>query len=596
MKIKENLIKTDILIVGSAAGIRAAIEIAGEQNLEVTIAVKGKLGRSGATPMAGADLTIDGESACKLGFPGNPNDKPINFAEDIVTEGLFLNNQKLVKDYTSHAGEAIKDIIEWGMNVKSFERAHGEESPRGIITTGIQICNALLRRLKKCDRVQVLNYTMIVDLIVKNNRITGALGIDLRTGEVIIFKCKAVILATGGWHKLYPFTSGSSDLTGDGHGMAFRAGAELIDMEMVQFCPNIIISPKLFKGALFLYWPLGEYVTGHLLNSRGERFLRKWDDERMENNTKEIVSLATAYEIINGRGSPSGGVYYSLNHLPKDIFKIISEGIPNWKWERVDYTIIMEKLSNGYGVEVAPAAHFFIGGIKINKKYETNIAGLYACGECAGGLWGSNRIAAATTQILVQGKLAGKYAVKYAKNSDYLENDENKIIEIINKINRPFKEKGNFFKPIELKKEIQKIASDAVGLIREEKKLKSAINNVKQIRNRIINDSQVDSSNRIFNLEWKDYIELYNLVDVLELSLNSALLRKESRGEHFRTDYTEINNDKWLKNIILKKDTSAKDGIKIRTESVVNVFLKLPKGVMSYKDAMKIQTSTLQKD
>lgn len=177
----------------------------------------------------------------------------------------------------------------------------GRKNPRGIITTGVQIASALRRKLKKSKGIKVVPYTMVVDLLTKDNKVIGALGINLSTGKVIIFKTKAVVLATGGWHQLYPFTSGSDDLTGDGQAMAYRAGAELIDMEMVQFCPNIILTPPRYKGALFLYWPIGGEVTGHLLNSSGERFMRRWDLKRMENSTKEIVSIASAYEVKEGK-------------------------------------------------------------------------------------------------------------------------------------------------------------------------------------------------------------------------------------------------------------------------------------------------------
>jgi len=592
MRYIDRVISTDVLIIGGACGARAAIE-ADRKGVDVTVVVKGNVGRSGATPMAGADLTIDGESACRLGYPGNPDDKPENFAKDIVTEGLYLNNQKLVKAYTENAGKVVEEIIRWGMKVKAFERAHGEENPRGIITTGVQIANALRKKLRNSTRVKVIPYTMVIDLLTKDNRVIGAVGVELTTGEVIVFESKAVILATGGWHQLYPFTSGSDDLTGDGQAMAYRAGAELIDMEMSQFCPNIILAPPRWRGALFLYWPIGGEVTGYLLNNRGERFMRRWDLKRMENNTKEIVSIASAYEVREGRGSPSGGVFYSLKHLPKDIFNQMRDKFPSWKWENIDYSPLMKKLEDGFAVEVGPAAHFFIGGIRVNNKQETSLTGLYAAGECAGGLWGANRIAAATTQILVQGKIAGEYAAEFAKNSEIVSYDPEQVAEIVKEVFSPFQKKMGQ-KPYKVRHQLQKIAWENLGVIREEKTLKLAIEKAKEIKYQYLPDCFLSSKTRIYNLEWKGFLELRNLVEILEVSATSALLRKESRGAHYRIDYPKTDNDRWLKNIILKKDLSDKQSVLNYLVPVVVDFMPLPKGVISYEESIKIATSTLE--
>jgi len=321
--------------------------------------------------------------------------------------------------------------------------------------------------------------------------------------------------------------------------------------------------------------------------------MRRWDLKRMENSTKEIVSIASAYEVKEGRGTPKGGVFYSLNHLPKNIFNQMKTKLPNWKWEHVDYSPLMEKLEEGFAIEVTPAAHFFIGGIKVNCKQETNLPGLYAAGECAGGLWGANRIAAATTQILVQGKIAGEQAAKFAKNNDFFDYDSKQVDEIIRKIFAPFQRKKGQ-KPHQIKHQLQKLAWENMGVVREQKTLKSALENVKKLRQEDLPKCYFSSKTHRYNLEWKGFLEVCNLTDIMELSAASALFRKESRGAHFRTDYPETDNDQWLKNIILKKAPSGKPSVTTRLAPVKVDFMPLPKGVMKYEETIEVATSTLE--
>jgi succinate dehydrogenase/fumarate reductase flavoprotein subunit len=227
MRHSSHIHSTEILIIGSAgAGLRAAIGAAG--SAKVTVLSKGPYGRGGATVMAGADIMLDGKSLSEMGFTGDPSDSREKFFHDIVVEGFELNNQEMVQIYVDEAPDRIRELLEWGMKTDS-ERAFR----RGLITSGAEILRVLRKQVAAAE-VAVFEFTMAVDLLVEEGRVCGAVGVNVRDGSIIFFKAKAVILATGGWHELFAFNTGSDELTGDGPAMAYRAGARLTNMEMAR--------------------------------------------------------------------------------------------------------------------------------------------------------------------------------------------------------------------------------------------------------------------------------------------------------------------------------------------------------------------------
>ena len=293
----DRILKTDLLIIGSeGAGGHAAIEAA-KSGINILIITKGKIGQCGASQMAGADFNVDGKTAKILGFPGDDRDNPELFFETLVRESLYLGNQKMVEKYVEYAPKAMKDLLDWGMRIYSYESAHSEEMARGIITSGTLWVAAIRKKIRELN-IPLIEDTIVIDLLVSEGRIAGAIALDIITGETILIKCKALILATGGWHVAYPFNTGPYDLTGDGVAMAYRAGLELISMEMIQFCPITMVWPPKDRGSIILYMtseidPFNKTIR--LLNNKGERFMEKYDLENLEQSTKEIVSFLLSF-------------------------------------------------------------------------------------------------------------------------------------------------------------------------------------------------------------------------------------------------------------------------------------------------------------
>jgi len=296
--------RTDVLVIGSeAAGARAAIAVC-EQGVNVVIVTKGRMSMSGATVTAIAGIAIDRRSTKELlDLPGDTEDSPDAFFDDIVTEGKYINNQKLVEVAVNEGPLRVKELADWGMKINSFSErpGPGHRFPRDVRTTGRQIVRALG---KKSAGIKVIEDMMVTDLITLDGRVVGAVGLDLRRGEFAVILAKAVVLATGGGQTVYPITTAPEELTGDGQAIAFRAGAKLVDMEMVQFHPFDLIFPPAWKGIGFPFSIIMGIKGAWLLNKRGERFMAKWDPKRMENNTRDVLSIAIMNEVLEGQGIP----------------------------------------------------------------------------------------------------------------------------------------------------------------------------------------------------------------------------------------------------------------------------------------------------
>ncbi len=577
----DKIVASDVLIIGSeGAGSRAALAAA-EQGCDVTIVSKGKIAKSGVTIMAGADITLDGTSLHKLGFAGDPEDSEEKFFRDIVVQGFYINNQRLVRAYVSSAPARVRELLDWGLRVSSAGR-------REINTTGVEIMRVLTSRVRNFGNIQIIEDVMVTDLLTKNGKVLGAVGVDINTGEFVLFKSKAVILATGGWHEAYLFNTGSEGLSGDGQAMAYRAGAELTNMEMVTFCPNVILWPQIYRGSIFLYI-LGMF-QGTLLNSKGKRFLEKYHPSIVELATKTewnklLLSIFSMREIYERKASPHGGVYFSLKGLTKQDLENSEAFVimPNWKFQGTDYTKLVENMLNGELVEVGPAAHYFEGGIKINEKCETSLHGLYAAGECCGGLFGANRVAAATTEILVQGAIAGKYAAEYAKKlPNQIEVNVSQVKKLKGKVFAPLKRKEGV-RPLEIKRKIQVIAQENIGVIRHEKSLANALKQLSKIKKNELLKLCPSTKVPEYNMEWITTLEIENMVQVLEMSARAALIRKESRGVHYRLDYPNVDNNNWLVEIVIKR---ANNGMKAYTHPITITDVKPPKGVMSFEESI----------
>ncbi len=512
---------TDVLIIGGGgAGLRAAIEC---KNLNVIIAVKGLLGKSGCTIMA--------EGGYNAVF--NPKDSFKKHFYDTIKGGGFINNPKLVEILVRNAPKELINLEKYGA---IFDRKNGfiAQRPFGGQSfnrtcysgdrTGHEIISSLLEYLNKFDRVKILEDVMAIKLIVKNGKCYGAIFLDLNNGNLFPIYAKSTILATGGAGQLYPITSNPIQKTGDGFAIAYNEGAELIDMEMVQFHPTGIAG----KGILVTEAVRGE--GGRLYNRYGERFMERYDKERMELSTRDIVARAIYKEIIEGRGI-NGGVYLDISHLPKEIIE-----------KRLE-TTFKQFLRLGIDIRkepmlVSPTAHHFMGGLKIDEYCRTNIEGLFACGEVAGGIHGANRLggnALADTQVF--GAIAGKSAKIYA------ENNELEIFDVkIKDINRDGE--LNIYNLLD---KLKNIMWENVSIIRNKEKLNYALKEIKKI------ESLLDDVKIFGVVDLQKYYELKNLLTTAKLVCKSALYREESRGAHYREDFPETK-DEWRGNIVIKDD------------------------------------------
>lgn len=539
-------LKNDVLVIGSGgAGLRAAIAAA-SGGASVTLVSKGPLGRSGATIIAGADIMADGGTLAELGYPDKPDDTPNDWARDILIEGFNLNDENLVHAYVHGAGPRVCELLKWGMKVRGTEE-------RALITTGVSIASSLRRGLADLA-VTSLSGVTVVDLLTGEGRVSGALAIDYETGELILLRAKAVVLATGGWHQAYSFNAGADELTGDGQGMAYRAGAELVDMEMVTFAPNILLGPPRYRGSLFFY-----VLPGKLLNRNGEEFMA-WEDPKVAKlaSTTEwnklLFSKASMREVRAGRGGPRGGVFFSMKHMPSNLFDRLDEDYPGWRFQGDDFSALMEQMRDGYAVEVGPAAEYFEGGIRINERCETSIPGLYAAGECSGGLFGANRVAAATTEMVVEGEISGREAARTIKDLDFPTIDSRQVETLSSRALKPLLSRSAETSTVaELRHRLRDVSYQRVGVLRDAKSLAEAIEEMKDIASALGKLSLV-TARRDHNREWTEAIELRNMLQCVELSAQAALAREESRGVHVREDRPFVDDSKWHKHIVASQE------------------------------------------
>jgi succinate dehydrogenase/fumarate reductase flavoprotein subunit len=575
-----NLMETDVLVIGGGgAGFRAAVG-AREKGAEAILVSKGPLARCGATPMAGADFTLDGNSLNRLNFNGDPEDSFEKMFNDIVTQGFYLNNQKLVEQYIRTAPVCLKELLDWGLTVSFSEE-------RAIFTTGINIMDVLLKKARSMGAT-LMEDTMILDLVLKDGRIAGALGIDIASGEFVRFKTKAVVMATGGWHKAFWPNTGMRDLSGEGIAMAARAGADVGNMEFVTFCCNIFYDPPMWKGSLAPYI-LGMLAGHTLTNSKKEAFLNAYDPYVVETASqtewnKSFISLASAMEAKKGLGGPNGGIYFSRGDIPWENMAFYAQVMfPNWKYKGLDLSEWGKKLESNEPVEVGPAVEYFDGGIVVDEGFETGVAGLFAAGECTLGLFGANRVFSAITEMLVQGVDAGQNAGAYAMETTTDEPVDRDFKSIEEMAQKPLRQKSEIH-PVQVMREVQQKAHSSLGPLRNGNDLSQFIDYLENVKTRILPHLGTASENRVYNKEWICVLELKNMVQLLEVSAKSALLRRESRGVHFREDYSAADNDQWLVETIagFKNDT-----VDITHRPVTVTAMTPPAGTVAYLDMMK---------
>ena len=573
-------IETDVLVVGGGgAGFRAAIG-AREKGSRAVLLSKGPLARCGASPMAGADFTLDGGNLRRLGFAGAPDDSEEKVFNDILTQGFFLNNQKLVEQYIRQAPHRLKELIDWGLKI-----VHSEE--RAIFTSGLGLMNVLLRRARKVG-VDLLEDVMLIDLVVQRGMVTGALALDVRSGEFIHLAAKAVVMATGGWHKAFWPNTGMRDLSGEGMVIANRAGAVLGNMEFITFCCNVLLEPPNALGSLATYI-IGMLAGHELTNNRGEAFLEKYDPYTVgvaagTEWNKSFVSHATTREVREGRGFPRGGVHFRRGDVPWDKYALYCAGLfPKWKYKALDMTEVGRRFKENEPIEVGAVVEYFDGGIIVDDSFATGVPGLFAAGECTLGLFGANRVFSAITEMLVQGADAGREAAEHALRTGVSAPDAERLAERRRRAEQPLERSGGL-RPAPIRRKMQEMAQKYLGPIRTGDELQSFLVEIQRVKREELPRLGVTARGRPYNKEWLDALELENILELLEIATSSALQRTESRGVHFRADYPVTDNDEWLEeNVARRTDT----GFELATRPVCTTSLTPPGGVMPYLEMIK---------
>ena len=572
-------LKFDVLVIGAGgAGLSAAIAASQEKDLKVGLVCKSLLGKA-HTVMA------EGGMAAALGNVDDRDDWKIHF-RDTMRGGKMLNNWKMAEIHAKDAPARVRELEHWGavfdrtknglINQRNFG---GHRYPR-LAHVGDRTGLEMIRTLQDHGIHQGIDIHMectALDITKdKSGRVSGIVCMYRETGEFIIFETKSLIFATGGAGKSWEVTSNSWEYTGDGYGMAYEAGAELIDMEFNQFHPTGMVWPPSVKGILVTEGVRGE--GGIMKNSEGKRFMFDYIPEKFANETadteeeaarwlkgdkdarrppelltRDVVARAINTEVKAGRGSEHGGAYLDIatQRNSDDIKKKLPSMYHQFK-------VLAELDITKQPMEVGPTCHYFMGGIKVDAETSmTTVEGLFACGEAAGGMHGANRLGGnSLSDLLVFGNLSGKKAIKYSKGlKSYPKINDEDIKHIIKKatsiLNR---EKGN--NPYIIHEDLQKNMQYNVGIIRTKKEITDGINTIDDLKSQFENVKAPGSSQ--FNPGWHEALALRNLLISSEAVSKSALLREESRGAHTREDFPDERKE-WLKyNIINKKGKNGK--------------------------------------
>jgi len=554
-------LNTDVVVLGSGgAGLRAAIEAA-NHGTEVVVLTKGGMPSSGATIVAGAGIDIDSANANKLlGLPGDSRDSPELFFQDIVREGRFINDQRLVEVHVQEAPSRVREVVEWGLPITGLMPSPGHTYPREVYTSGVAMMHTLMKKARESS-VTVYQHVMTIEIITVDGEAVGVLALDLPSGKFLLVKARAVILATGGGMFIYPNLTAPRELTGDGYAMAWRAGATLMDMEMTQFLPCTFHLDPMWKGLAypFMLGPMGG-LDVWLLNKYGNRFMLQVDPERAERSTRDLLCYGIMNEIYHGRGSENGTVWMSLAHLPKNLISNLAtwHAKPNltedWRYKGFNFSDLMQRVIQGEAIEVSVASHFFMGGVQIDTQAQTSVPGLFAAGEVTAGLHGANRLSGnAYTEMLVEGVWAGRSASKRATSmrSPQPEVPSDVLRSYIDDALRPLaRDTKEPVSPIEVRKTIQELAWAHAAVIRTKEGLRKLLREIETLRSSIRNFQCRDSTPN-YNKEWIESLQTKNLLMILEAIARSALAREESRGAHNRTDFPKPNNASWLRNVII---------------------------------------------
>ncbi len=546
----DRTIETDVLVIGGGGGgLRAAIE-AHDTGARVLVVSKGIVGKSGLTQTAVTGFQV------ALGNVDR-RDNPTVHSMDSMRGSYGLADPELVEIFTREAPAAVEDIesfggrFDRGPDGKLIQRTldSSQTYPRSIKkgdALGTPIMQALRKQMNR-RKIPRLHEILVTKLLKDEGRIAGAVGIDFQSGELLDISAKVIVMATGGGGELFPVNSNTPDATGDGCILALEAGADLVDMEFILMLGHAVLHPETVRGVLFTFQYLLPKGARAPFNSEGEPFLANYDPEGSDNPARHIYARAIHGEVRAGRGSPHGGVYFDPGSVS---LETLMDSLPS-------QTKFLQTLGVDMRapIEVGVTAHYFCGGIKIGPRAQSSLKGLYAVGECSGGPHGAARVGGnSLTEVLVFGKRAGRHAAETSTESPSPKTDREAIEAECARLLGILDPSRPGARPAELKDRLQTAMGDHVGVARNEAGLRKALADVERIASDELPVMSVASGGRIANYDWIQALEVASMTRLGEVVARAALERTESRGAHYREDFTEMDDANWLRNILIRQD------------------------------------------
>jgi succinate dehydrogenase / fumarate reductase flavoprotein subunit len=538
----------DVLIIGAGgAGLSAALG-ALAQGAKVGVVCKSLLGKA-HTVMA------EGGIAAAMANVDSADDWRTHF-RDTMRGGKLLNNWRMAQIHAQEAPERVRELEQWGAlfdrtaDGQILQRAFGGHTYRRLCHVGDRTGLEMIRTLQ--DRgvqlgIDVYMECTITRLLKDGDRIAGAFGYWREQGRFVVFRAKSVVMATGGIGKAWKITSNSWEYTGDGMALAYNAGAELMDMEFVQFHPTGMVWPPGVQGILVTEAVRGE--GGVLRNKLGERFMEKYDPKKMELSTRDVVARAIYTEVREGRGTEHGGAYLDISNKPAEYVKKKLPSMYHQFKELADVDITQGPM------EVGPTCHYMMGGIRVEaESAKSSVPGLFAAGEAAAGLHGANRLGGnSLSDLLVFGRRAGLAAAEHARKIATASIDSGQIDEAAREMLAFFERKSGE-SPYTIHRDLQETMQNLVGIFRTKEDLIHALEELEKLKKRAAQLS-VEGS-RLFNPGWHLAQDLMAMLTVSEAVTRSALAREESRGAHSRIDYPGLDATWGTKNNVVVREGS----------------------------------------
>ena len=539
----------DVLIIGAGgAGLRAALGALG-QGAKVGVVCKSLLGKA-HTVMA------EGGIAAAMANVDTADDWRAHF-RDTMRGGKLLNNWRMAQIHAQEAPDRVRELEQWGAlfdrtrDGQILQRAFGGHTFRRLCHVGDRTGLEMIRTLQ--DRgvqsgIDVYMECTISRLLKDGDRVAGAFGYWREQGRFVVFRAKSVVVATGGIGKAWKITSNSWEYTGDGMALAYGAGAELMDMEFVQFHPTGMVWPPGVQGILVTEAVRGE--GGVLRNKLGQRFMEKYDPKKLDLSTRDVVARAIYTEVREGRGTEHGGVYLDISEKPADYVKKKLPSMYHQFKELADVDITKGPM------EVGPTCHYMMGGIRVDAETaKSSVAGLFAAGEAAAGLHGANRLGGnSLSDLLVFGRRAGLAAAEHANKISTTPIDSEQVEEAAREMLAPFERKDGE-NPYTIHRDLQETMQKLVGIFRNKEDLIRALEELEKLNERA-GRLTVEGS-RLFNPGWHLAQDLKAMLTVSQAVTRSALAREESRGAHSRIDYPGLDATWGTRNNVIAREGSA---------------------------------------